>query len=329
MKEVVFKLFPQGVITGHVIDEDGEPLANAAVQCMRVGYQCGKRQLLPAGGARANDLGEYRVRELAAGRYYVSASYRAQDMFISTTSEWLMGGAAEDAYGPTYYPNTTEANSAAPIEITPGTQVEGIDLRLVRIRTVHIRGRIVNLPSGRSGDAHVQLLPRDTGAGHGSPSRVPVVGREGTFEVRGVTQGSYFLLAGYSDADVQLIARVPIEIETSNVDNVELALAPGGEISGRLVIEGNANSNTNDATTPTGATNRPHAPGKLHGLHGGRRPVRGVYWACQMDVHAVLTALYAERKRVERAIARLEARRRATLPTQSRFGSSRRIDRFL
>src|SRR5260370_18072133 len=35
MKEVVLKLFPQGVITGHITDEEGEPLASVMVQGMR------------------------------------------------------------------------------------------------------------------------------------------------------------------------------------------------------------------------------------------------------------------------------------------------------
>src|SRR5258708_6021404 len=58
MKEVVLKLFPQGVITGHITDEDGEPLASVMVQCMRVGYPRGKKQLMPANGTSTNDLGD-------------------------------------------------------------------------------------------------------------------------------------------------------------------------------------------------------------------------------------------------------------------------------
>src|SRR5260370_30051101 len=116
MKEVVLKLFPQGIIAGHITDEDGEPLASVMVQCMRLGYQRGKKQLLPANATSTNDLGEYRLHGLAPGRYYITATYRLPD--IGAVPERITGGAqaqqaAEEGYATTYYPNTTQADSAA------------------------------------------------------------------------------------------------------------------------------------------------------------------------------------------------------------------------
>ncbi len=41
---------PRGsVITGHVVDEDGEPMARAIVQVLRYVYRQGLRQIEPAG----------------------------------------------------------------------------------------------------------------------------------------------------------------------------------------------------------------------------------------------------------------------------------------
>jgi hypothetical protein len=75
--DVVVRLTPQGVIVGQVLDEDGEPVPQAVVQCLRAGYPNGKKQLAMAGIAMVNDIGEYRLGNLPPGKYYVSASVRS------------------------------------------------------------------------------------------------------------------------------------------------------------------------------------------------------------------------------------------------------------
>src|SRR5439155_10393652 len=67
------RLVRGGVITGRVLDEDGEPLARAVVTVQRYQYVRGERQLSPAGGDQTDDRGQYRVFGLPAGDYYVSA----------------------------------------------------------------------------------------------------------------------------------------------------------------------------------------------------------------------------------------------------------------
>src|SRR5207248_1961743 len=76
LQDVVFRLTPQAVITGRVLDEDGEPVAYVQVQSLRYRYNQGRKQLMPFGGASTNDLGEYRIFSLPPGRYYLSATSR-------------------------------------------------------------------------------------------------------------------------------------------------------------------------------------------------------------------------------------------------------------
>ena len=53
-------VLPRGsVITGRVVDEFGEPVAEAFVSVMRYQFLRGRRRLLPAGrGSQTNDLGQ-------------------------------------------------------------------------------------------------------------------------------------------------------------------------------------------------------------------------------------------------------------------------------
>jgi len=71
VKDVVVQLLPLAVVSGHVLDEDGDPLVYAQVQALRYVYrQGGVRQLQPAGFATTNDLGEFQLLDLEPARYY-------------------------------------------------------------------------------------------------------------------------------------------------------------------------------------------------------------------------------------------------------------------
>lgn len=76
LKGVEFRLPRGGVISGRVVDEDGEPVPGAMVRVMRYQYLQGDRRLTPAGTAQTDDRGQYRVWGLMPGDYYVNALTR-------------------------------------------------------------------------------------------------------------------------------------------------------------------------------------------------------------------------------------------------------------
>ena len=58
---------PRGsVLTGHVVDEDGEPMARAIVQVLRYVYRQGLRQIEPAGTDQTGDSTAYSTSSLAS-----------------------------------------------------------------------------------------------------------------------------------------------------------------------------------------------------------------------------------------------------------------------
>src|SRR5207253_8522319 len=75
LTQIVFKLTPQGVVTGHVVDQDGEPLVRVQLQVMTFAYQRGRRQLVGANFTMTDDLGEFRLFNLKPGKYVISARY--------------------------------------------------------------------------------------------------------------------------------------------------------------------------------------------------------------------------------------------------------------
>jgi hypothetical protein len=277
MKEVILKLTPQAVITGRIVDEDGEPLPNVAVAALSVGHgRDGKKQLFPGAGASTNDIGEYRIGGVAPGRYFVSAVHPPNDLNMGDIHERITGGPealkkAEEGYVATYYPNGTKTESAAPIDVAAGALIQGIDIMLVRERTVRIRGRIVNLSPDSVQYTMVQLASHDLMYRMGMQNTARV-DKGGAFELRGVAPGSYTLTAVRFNDDKGLSARVPIEAGTSNIDKIELTLTPGFEISGRLAIEGQPTQNAGaGSTSPNTTSPRPFvslAP-KVNTMMGG------------------------------------------------------------
>ena len=76
LRDVVVKLMPAGIITGRVLDEEGDPVEAVSIQLLRPQYMNGKRQMTPQRGGVTNDLGEYRLSGIDPGRYLLSATKR-------------------------------------------------------------------------------------------------------------------------------------------------------------------------------------------------------------------------------------------------------------
>src|SRR5215469_343801 len=107
MADLLFKLIRTAAVTGRVFDEDGEPLAGAQVSVFRTSRRDGKLQWLGQQLSSTNDLGEFRVYDLAPGRYYVSASYRtAKNAVFRPRLNAKYKNL--DGYLPTYYPSATD-----------------------------------------------------------------------------------------------------------------------------------------------------------------------------------------------------------------------------
>jgi protocatechuate 3,4-dioxygenase beta subunit len=237
-KGLDIRLTPQGVITGRVLDEDGDPVQHVMVGLLRRVFSDGRRQLMPASqSASTNDLGEYRIFGLAPGRYYLSAVYR-RGGYIETGDS----GEGREAYPPTFFPGATAAEGAAPLDVAPGATLQGVDIRLQKIPAVRVAGRVVT-PDNQPARAIVMLRPHsDAGSAYMGQEISRAFDRQGRFQFSAVTPGSYFLTAQMNGEDERLWARMPVEVGASNIDGLVLTLVPGAELSGVVKFEGSPES---------------------------------------------------------------------------------------
>ncbi len=242
MKDADFRLAPQGVIIGRVLDEDGDPVQNVMVSCLRQSYFRGRKQWMPVNGQMTNDLGEYRIHSLAPGRYYVTATYRPGGFAEASTQ----GAGVDEGYAPTYYPSAASPEMASAVEVTAGSQLRGIDVRLQKTRTVRIRGRVVNGVSGKvAPNTMVRLTPRsETFITGFAPRMGRVYDAAGTFAIAGVTPGSYWLIAEVSEDRTRLMARMPIDVGTGSIDDITLTLSQGADLNGLVKTPEGAGTRT-------------------------------------------------------------------------------------
>ena len=129
-----------GVITGRVLDEDGEALSRAIVAVERYQYVRGERQLVAAGGGpdgRSRPVSGVRAcpRRLLRQRDDARVWPRAWDEGCSN-SPWREAAAdgvfrrradesASVGYAPTYYPGVVNAAEARKVTVGPGQEAGG------------------------------------------------------------------------------------------------------------------------------------------------------------------------------------------------------------
>jgi hypothetical protein len=242
LKDITLELTPHAVVTGRVLDEDGQPLANVTIRILRYAYYGGQRQFGPAGTASTNDLGEYRLFGAPAGRYYLSATYAQQAIYMGAVDRNAQGQAGQDeGYAPLYYPGTLDPASASMVELVAGSELRGIDFTLTPVRTVRVRGRLVcEVPGVDPRQSALLLMPRSQRGVFFTQGMGRVQDDKGTFELRGVVPGSYTLIAQLFADQKRYSASLPVEVGSANIDGLTVTLAPGIGLSGQIKVEGGA-----------------------------------------------------------------------------------------
>jgi hypothetical protein len=73
LTDINVKLMPQAVVSGRVLDEDGEAWPHAFVNLRRSKRVRGQWKIEDFGGAELNDQGEFQIARIPPGKYYLSA----------------------------------------------------------------------------------------------------------------------------------------------------------------------------------------------------------------------------------------------------------------
>lgn len=238
VKDLLFRLIPSAVIAGKIVDEDGEPLSSVIVSALRQMYSEGKRTLAMATHAQTNDLGEYRIFDLAPGRYFVSAVYPHWTRLIGgQESEDL--DAHNEGYAKVYYPGTPDSAKASSIAIKAGEEIPSIDILLRPVPVYRIRGHVFNQITRKPGvQTNILLMPRTKNFDWTGEQQAIVQKKDGSFEIPEVLPGSYVLTAFWFDEGKSYVERTLVEVGNTDVEGLTLTIGLGTNISGRVIWDG-------------------------------------------------------------------------------------------
>ena len=238
---IEIRLPPQGGISGHVVDEYGVPVGSCNVQAMQFQTQGGRRRLVGRGGTSTNAKGEYEFQGLEKGRYYVSARCGAEVEAPHALMRVRDPRIPYFVYPLQFYPGVPGPIGATRLAVTPGVEVQGIDFQVRPILGTTVRGHI-DVAGAPVADRNVQIQLRPPS---GDLTEVAQFGagldqRTGDFQIRGVTPGSYLLVAGTFGNGPLYQGQVPVDIGAGTPDPIRLVLTPAPELSGAVEVEGDS-----------------------------------------------------------------------------------------
>jgi hypothetical protein len=233
------ELIPGAVVSGRILDEDGDPLNGCWAQARRAEHP--EQIVSPQIARTAAEPSAYRLFGLRPGKYILAV----QCVVPAFQPRPFSAGPDPPpslAYPLQFYPDAPDAASAEPIELAAGTERSGVDFRM---RTSYVtQVRVVIAPSSaewRGRNLSVQLMrPGDWSWDEFGPTSPDSSGN--AFRFPQVFPGSYVLVATtlpVSDSPIGAIER--IEVKDQPV-NAVIELKHGIGIKGTIELESGANS---------------------------------------------------------------------------------------
>jgi protocatechuate 3,4-dioxygenase beta subunit len=271
---------PRGsAISGRLVDEFGDPVADAVVSAMRSAWSGGRRRLQPSGRtAMTNDLGQFRIYGLSPGDYYLNATFRSGDMMgMDIAMATAMGAAAgggpvgsnpNSGYAPTYFPGTANGAEAQKITLAVGQEAQNSDFALLPVKLAKITGTIISSEGKPVEGSMINAVPRNAeGVGMMMMAGNARSDKNGNFTIPNVAPGEYTLqsrvlqimttgggdnmmftarIGGDSGAEAE-VGSLPITVTGEDLSNVVIVTSKGATASGRIVFD--------DGSKPSSVTN--------------------------------------------------------------------------
>jgi hypothetical protein len=234
LTNINFRLSKGGVITGRILDEEGDPLIGESVTITS------KDKERPFGSSRGDtdDRGIYRVYGLPSGNYCVSARPNTVEIVRREGMQMRMPQPGQ----PTYYPGVTSLDEATEVAVTEGAETTGIDFRLKTGPTA--RGKIVGKITRKDTRQPVTgAMVHAFSSDHPEMPASATSDSEGQYELKGLSPGKYTVQAVHTFMQSPDEELAPPWIQEVTVDKgpVELnfEFERGGQVSGQVVLEGN------------------------------------------------------------------------------------------
>lgn len=231
-----FTLVRGGVVTGRVTNAAGQPVIEESLSLFRLDargqIEHFSRSFMP--DLKTDDRGVYRIYGLPAGRYLVAAGFDDQaPRFNSNSRRHLL----------TYHAGTLDAAQAKPVEVTAGSETDGIDIRFgARERTSDVIVHVTEAETGRPVPNlyanYTRVLP-DTASNWPAGRGTEPTDSKGELRLERVPPGRYRVLVQTTrPINSEYFAEpVPFEVTGEGTNRVEVIVKRGATLSGVLVLD--------------------------------------------------------------------------------------------
>jgi len=209
-------------VSGRVIDDKGNPIPFAAVSALRG----------PSirAGASANRLGEYCIRELAAGEYLIRATARTQPPSASPACDECCDSNSE--FGTTFYRRSRSRERASTVSVVIGRTASGVDILMRRVPAYCVRGEVRDDRGALLSDVAIALEGDSWSAG--------VLNEGGRFLLTNLPAGSYTLVISDRPRLGRVLARRVIAVVASNMAGIVITAPSGSGSGGRGLMKPDA-----------------------------------------------------------------------------------------
>ena len=166
-------------------------------------------------------------------------------------------------FAPVYYPGVDAADQALLITVAAGEERTALNFTFAPVTLARVSGAIVGVP----GDVRRVQVRLATLASLPTPPGAPELASDGTFTFPAVAPGEYTLLARFDPdnappvtdgrivtpgrdpatlpaGDNVLWSRMTVRVGGTDVTGIQVALQPGGRVTGRARFDGNASGQT-------------------------------------------------------------------------------------
>jgi hypothetical protein len=233
VEKIDFALPRGSIITGRVIDEYGDPVADVQVAPMRMQLSPQGRRPMPSGRfVTTNDVGEFRMFGLPPGEYFVSVTLRSFEGPPGTTDD-------RSGYAATYYPGTPNVAEAQLVKVGVGETVSEITVMLTPTRTAQISGVALDGEGKPLSGGFVMVIQR-SGAGMFMGSPGAQIRPDGSFSIGGLAPGEYMLraMSGFAGPDAMAgAATAKVTVNGADVDGLRLVPTTPSTITGKVIVD--------------------------------------------------------------------------------------------
>ena len=151
-------------------------------------------------------------------------------------------------YAVTFFPEVQKLADAVSVRVGPGQEIGGIDIFLMLVHTVRIRGRVSSALSG-----HVVPGPSITLRWNDPDNTASLIApvdvaydRDQNFEIKRVPSGPYLAIVTGVDDGRTLSARVPIVVGDTDIADLGIVIGPEQNWDGKVMVDGD------DSAIPSG-----------------------------------------------------------------------------